>query len=138
MIQLPNHKHQENLRLRLSHIQALVRQRKLRVTGHALTEASKDGVRAKDIVHVILTGETIESYPERERLLILGRHPKQNISIHIVCDYSDPDEAVVVTVYGLSGISRGNSLAHSVSPPYLGQDRCKTPRYSVEQVFTPL
>lgn len=84
--------------MHLSRIQALIRQRKLRITGHALTEASKDGIRAKDIVHITLTGTVIESYPDRKRLLILGYHPEQNIPIHVVCDYSDPDEAVVVTV----------------------------------------
>jgi len=83
----------------LSHIQALVRQRRFRIAVHALTEASKDGIRVKDIVRAILTGEAIEFYPERERLLILGYHPENNIPIHVVCDYSDPDEVVAVTVY---------------------------------------
>lgn len=85
--------------MRLSDIQALVRQRRFRIAAHALTEASKDGIRARDITHAILTGEAIESYPERERLLILSYEPERNIPIHVVCDYSDPDEVVAVTVY---------------------------------------
>jgi hypothetical protein len=90
---------QEEPRLRLSYIQAQVRRRRFRIAAHALTEASKDGIRARDITHAILTGETIESYPERERLLILGYQPEHTIPIHVVCDYSDPDEVVAVTVY---------------------------------------
>ena len=85
--------------MRLSHIQALVRQRKFRIAAHALAETSKDGIRARDITQAILTGEAIESYPERERLLILGYQPEHTIPIHVVCDYSDPDEVVAVTVY---------------------------------------
>ena len=85
--------------MRLSHIQAQVQRRRFRIAAHALTEASKDGIRTTDIVHAIMTGEIIESYPELERLLILGYHPEQVIAIHIVCDYSDPDEVVAVTVY---------------------------------------
>lgn len=85
--------------MRLSHVQALVRQRRFRIAAHALTEASKDGIHTRDIVHAILTGEAIESYLERERLLILGYRPEDNTSIHVVCDYSDPDEVIAVTVY---------------------------------------
>jgi len=85
--------------MRLDLIQAKVSARKLRITAHALTEASKDGIRAKDIPDAILNGKEIERYPERQRVLIQAMMPELGIPIHVVCDYSDPDEIVVPTVY---------------------------------------
>ena len=77
----------------------LDRRRKLRVSFHALREAYKEGLRGKDILHAIFKGEVIERYPERDRVLILGPSAKSNLSLHVVCDYTDAHEIVAVTVY---------------------------------------
>jgi len=83
----------------LEAIQDLVRQRKLRITAHAFSEASKDGVRARDIVQALLQGKLVEHYPDRKRMLISGQMITANLPLHVVCDYSDANEIVVVTVY---------------------------------------
>ncbi|HKZ84916.1 MAG TPA: DUF4258 domain-containing protein [Anaerolineae bacterium] len=57
----------------LYEICALVRDGKLFYYTHALVEAKKDGVAPEDIVTVILTGEIIEDYPDRKRVLIYGQ-----------------------------------------------------------------
>jgi len=71
----------------------------LRISEHALREAHKEGLRGKDIVYTMLTGEVVERYPERRRALVAGRYPGSEMPIHVVCDYSDFDEIVAVTVY---------------------------------------
>ena len=71
----------------------------LRVSKHALHEAHKEGIRGKDIIYAILTGEVVERYPDRRRALVSGRFRGTNLHVHVVCDYSDLDEIVAVTVY---------------------------------------
>jgi hypothetical protein len=71
----------------------------LRVSEHALREAHKEGIRAKDIIYLVLTGEVIERYPNRRRILVSGRYRDTDLNVHVVCDYSDPIEVVVTTVY---------------------------------------
>ncbi len=83
----------------LDKIQDLVRAGKFRISAHALTESSKDGVRAEDIEFVILNGEIIEEYPDRQRVLILARLSESNLAVHVVCDHADPGEIVAITVY---------------------------------------
>jgi hypothetical protein len=85
--------------MRLDVIQAKVRAKQLRIATHALTEASKDGIRATDIAYGILHGTVIERYPERNRLLIYATLPTYKLPLHIVCDYTSPTEIVVTTVY---------------------------------------
>lgn len=65
---------------------------------HALTEAKKDGVTPEDAVHAILTGELIEEYFDRQRVLVFAMLP-QKIPLHVVCDYSQVDVLLIVTVY---------------------------------------
>lgn len=65
---------------------------------HALIEAKKDGVEPEDMVYVLLTGKIIERYQERKRILVCGRMLNE-IPLHIVCNYSDPDLLYIVTVY---------------------------------------
>ena len=65
---------------------------------HALTEAKKDGVTPEDAVHAILTGEVIEEYFDRQRVLVFAMLP-QKIPLHVVCDYSQVDVLLIVTVY---------------------------------------
>lgn len=71
----------------------------LRVSVHAMREAYKEGLRGRDIVHAIFKGQIIEHYPERRRLLIAGPVTISDIPLHVVCDYTDNDEIVAVTVY---------------------------------------
>lgn len=65
---------------------------------HALTEAKKGGIAPEDAVHAILTGDIIEEYPNRQRALIFAMLPHQ-IPLHVVCDYSQADVLLIVTVY---------------------------------------
>jgi hypothetical protein len=71
----------------------------LRVSVHAMREAYKEGLRGKDIVHAIFKGHVIEHYPERRRVLIAGPVASADVPLHVVCDYTDDDEIVAVTVY---------------------------------------
>jgi hypothetical protein len=77
----------------------LTRYNSLRVTEHALREAHKEGLYGKDIVYAIFNGEIIERYFDRERVLIMGPATDEDLPLHVVCDYGDRDEIVVVTVY---------------------------------------
>jgi hypothetical protein len=77
----------------------LERRSELRVSMHALREAYKEGLRGRDIVYAIFKGRVIERYPERNRVLLLGPGPKSGPPLHVVCDYTDTDEIVAVTVY---------------------------------------
>lgn len=70
-----------------------------RVSEHALREAHKEGVRAKDIVYAIFTGEVVERYPDRRRVLISAPFRDLDLHLHVVCDYSDHYELVAITVY---------------------------------------
>ena len=65
---------------------------------HALTEAKKDGVTPEDVVHAILTGEVIEEYPDRQRVLVFATI-SQGMPLHVVCDYSQANVLLIVTVY---------------------------------------
>lgn len=65
---------------------------------HALTEAKKDGVEPEDIVYVLLTGEIIENYAERYRVLVHGEMLSR-VPLHVVCDYSDEELIYIITVY---------------------------------------
>jgi hypothetical protein len=55
-------------------------------------------VTPDDIVHVVLTGEIIEEYPKRKRVLVYGMMTI-NIPLHVVCDYSNDDLILIPTVY---------------------------------------
>lgn len=61
-------------------IRGLVREGNYYFYAHALTEAKKDGVTPEDAVQVVLSGEIIEEYPERARVLIHGM-----LSAQILC-----------------------------------------------------
>ena len=64
----------------------------------ALTEAKKDGVAPEDAVRAILTGEIIEEYPGRQRVLVFAVLPHET-PLHVVCDYSQVDVLLIVTIY---------------------------------------
>jgi hypothetical protein len=71
----------------------------LRISEHALREAHKEGLRIKEVLHAIFNGVIVEQYPERKRVLIAGPVPGEPLPVHVVCDYSDREELVAVTVY---------------------------------------
>lgn len=72
---------------------------KLRVSDHALREAHKESLRARDVFYAIFNGDVLEHYADRQRVLIVGPVADSDLKLHVVCDYSDPDELVAVTVY---------------------------------------
>jgi len=71
----------------------------MRVTRHALFEAHKESLRATDIFHAVFNGHILEHYPQRRRVLIVGPSARFDLQIHVVCDYTDRDEILAVTVY---------------------------------------
>lgn len=71
----------------------------MRLTEHALFEAHKESLRAKDIFHAIFNGEVLEHYPRRHRVLIVGPSIGFDLQIHVVCEYAHRDEIVAITVY---------------------------------------
>jgi hypothetical protein len=82
----------------LDGIRRLVLEGKYFFYAHALTEAKKDGVAPEDAVHAILTGEVIEEYPDRQRVLVSAMLPHKT-PLHVVCDYSQVNVLLIVTVY---------------------------------------
>ncbi|MBC8229836.1 DUF4258 domain-containing protein [bacterium] len=84
--------------MNLEQIREKVRLGQWRISKHAMVEAVKDGLSPRDIKNVILTGKIIESYPERERHLIYGVL-SNDMSVHVVIDYSDNELIVAVTTY---------------------------------------
>jgi hypothetical protein len=65
---------------------------------HALTEAKKDGIGPEDAVRAVLTGEVIEEYPDRQRVLMYAMLPGE-MPLHGICDYSQADALLIVIVY---------------------------------------
>lgn len=71
----------------------------MRLTEHALYEAHKESLRAKDVFHAVFNGRVLEHYPRRHRVLIVGPTIGFDLKIHVVCEYADRDEIVGITVY---------------------------------------
>jgi hypothetical protein len=71
----------------------------MRLTEHALYEAHKESLRAKDVFYAIFNGRVLEDYPRRHRVLIVGPTLGFDLRIHVVCEYADRDEIVAITVY---------------------------------------
>ena len=71
----------------------------MRLSEHALYEAYKESLRAKDVFHAIFNGEILEHYPRRKRVLIVGPSMGFDLRIHVVCEYANRDELVAITVY---------------------------------------
>jgi len=88
----------EAVPVNLDRIRSLVLDGKYFFYTHALTEAKKDGVTPEDVVYAILTGEVIEEYPDRQRILIFAMLPHR-IPLHVVCDYSQASVLLIPTVY---------------------------------------
>jgi len=72
------------------------------IKSHAARHIIEEGFTEENVVEAILNGKIIEEYPDEERCLICGTAhiaPKTKISLHLVCDYSDPEWFDIVTVY---------------------------------------
>ena len=73
---------------------------RVRLTRHARIEAFKDGLTTADLEYVLMHGEIIEDYPERNRVLLLAFEPQHQLPIHISLEYfPTEDVATIVTAY---------------------------------------
>lgn len=89
----------------------------MRLSEHALFEAHKESLRAKDVFYAVFNGQVVENYYDRRRVLIAGPSREYDLEIHVVCDYADADEIVAVTVYVPDRPKWINELVRGVSPP---------------------
>ncbi len=71
----------------------------MRLSDHALREAHKESLRANDVFYAFFNGEVVEHYSDRQRVLIAGPIHDSDLKVHLVCEYSDPEEIVAITVY---------------------------------------
>ncbi len=72
------------------------------ISDHAIIEGRKDGIDPKTIEkleNAALHGKIIEEYPERKRLLIYSEIEEDALPVHIVIDYAELEEPVIVTSY---------------------------------------
>lgn len=72
------------------------------VSDHAIIEGRKDGIDPKTVEKlewIAINGKIIEEYPERSRILIYAELEENRIPVHIVVDYSESEEPVIVTSY---------------------------------------
>jgi hypothetical protein len=86
----------------IDRIRALVQDRAYLVKQDAILHAIKEGFNRDDMVAAILSGQIIEEYPERERVLICGPTSLSLatvIYLHVVCEYSDPNYVQFVSAY---------------------------------------
>ena len=54
------------------------------------------------MVDAIISGQVIEEYPDRNRVLVCGRttlSPQVTIYLHVLCEYSDPVYIEIITAY---------------------------------------
>jgi len=90
--------------------------RTMRLSDHALREAHKEGLHARDVFYAVFNGELLEHYPDRRRVLIIGPIAEADVKLHVVCDYTDAEEIVAITVYvpdrptWVNDVVRGPSL----------------------------
>ena len=81
----------------LKNIQKKIQKGQYFVTDHAIQESFSDNIDFQEVLNVIQTGECIETYSDRQRLLMAGK-TKLGKMLHIVIDYSvfNPE---IITVY---------------------------------------
>lgn len=79
----------------------LVRTKRYQVKLHAVQHALKESFGEQEMVESILSGQIIEEYPERHRVLICGQTALEGISIylHVVCEQNYPDQIELITAY---------------------------------------
>ncbi len=72
------------------------------ISDHAIIEARKDGIDPRTVEKlewIAINGEVIEEYVDRKRVLIYAELNEENLPVHIIVDYSLPEEPVIVTAY---------------------------------------
>ncbi len=72
------------------------------ISDHAIIEARKDGIDPRTVEKlewVAINGEVIEEYIDRKKVLIYAELQEEKLPVHIVVDYSFPEEPVIVTSY---------------------------------------
>ena len=82
-------------------IRQLIQTKRYQIKLHAVQHALKEGFGEQDMIEAILAGQIIESYPDRNRVLISGRTTIEGISLylHIVCEQNYPDQIELITAY---------------------------------------
>ena len=83
-------------------IRQLVENKRYQVKLQALQHAIKEGFGEKDIIEAILSGHIIETYQERQRVLICGQAtigPDTVVYLHVVCEQNYIDQVEFVTAY---------------------------------------
>jgi len=83
--------------VQIEQIKKLIKVKQYSISKHAFIEAFKDGFSVKDILSTINTGEVIEEYKDRNRILVYAKLGKRQT--HVVVDYSSRTWPWIVTVY---------------------------------------
>jgi len=83
--------------VKIQEIRKLLKESQYSVSTHAFIESFADGFSIKDILRALNTGDIIEEYKDRNRLLIYAKLGTN--SIHVVVDYSSVNYLWIVTVY---------------------------------------
>jgi len=80
----------------IDNIRAKVRAKQYFIYDHAFTEAFKDGLSVAAMRYVLLNGEIIEDYPERQRCLVYGNLP-DGMPVHVIVEYARSELEIVTT-----------------------------------------
>jgi hypothetical protein len=85
----------------IDEIRNLVKNNKIQWRGHILTRMQQRGIKIKDILDCIISGEIIEYYESDypfPSCLVLGFTGK-NMGIHVVCDIGQEYVWMITTYY---------------------------------------
>lgn len=77
-------------------IRTKIRAKQYLVYDHAFTEAFKDGLSVTNMCYILMNGEIIEDYLERQRCLVYGKLP-DGMPVHVVVDYARSELEIVTT-----------------------------------------
>jgi len=69
---------------------------------HTVQHALQEGFDETGIRDAILSGQIIESYPERRCVLICGQFaplPAMSMYLHVICEQTYPDQIAIITAY---------------------------------------
>jgi hypothetical protein len=86
--------------INIEKIKRLIKDGKIKWSGHILTRIQQRGIKIKDIIHCITNGEIIEYYPDDypfPSCLILG-YSDTDEGIHVVCALGQ-DYVWMITAY---------------------------------------
>lgn len=86
----------------LHRIRQAIREQKYRISSHANDEMSEDGLEAKDIESIILTGEIVRKFtrdPRGTRYEILG-DTVDGRRAYVVCRFLSSGILLIITAYG--------------------------------------